>query len=102
MEGREFNASPGLHEGGRGLLFIITARHSTAQVGSCALIVCLLLLFPKLSVPAALIGPLSPAHKAQKRTSAPASRLYFFLLRPANDTHAHLCVSVCVCVRAYR
>lgn len=97
MEGLEFNASPGLQEGGRRLLFIITAR--TTQVGSCAVIVCLLLFFPKLSVPAALIVPVSPAHKVERSASTSASRLYGFLLPPVKEAHARLCVCECVCSR---
>lgn len=60
MEGLEFNASPGLRGGGRGrFLFITVATCNThnTQVGGCVVIFRLLLLFPKLSVPAVSIPP---------------------------------------------
>lgn len=57
MEGLEFNASLGRRAGDIGLLFITMAMCNThnTQVGSCVVIFCLLLLFPKLSIAAVLI-----------------------------------------------
>lgn len=59
MEGLEFNASPGLRAGDRGLFIYRRGdvQHTTHRWGGCVLIVCLLLLFPRRSVPAVLIEP---------------------------------------------
>lgn len=61
MEGLEFNASPGLRAGDRGLFIYrrsdVQHTQHTGGGGGCVVIVCLLLLFPKRSVPAVLIEP---------------------------------------------
>lgn len=94
MEGLEFNASPGLRGGGRGrFLFITVATCNThnTQVGGCVVIFRLLLLFPKLSVPAVSIPPPPP----QKWTSGVCARLlasHLYVYQAVRDA----------CVRVYR